>query len=126
MPRPNGTATSIATLPITTLPTKIVRRSKRDRRGNQPVSLSNPKSQSIALRKLIVPLSRANRMSRLITIDVMAAAWKTTRIMRSRRRRRRLPCRSWIVSMVGGIVSQRRNERRGRPPRGEQDGRPRA
>ena len=48
VPSPNGTATSIATAPITTLPTTIVRRSKRSRRGNQPVSVSSPKSQSIS------------------------------------------------------------------------------
>ena len=46
-PRPNGTATSMATAPMITLPTTIVRRSKRSRRGNQPVSVSTPKSQSI-------------------------------------------------------------------------------
>ena len=100
MPRPNGTATSMATDPMITLPTKIVRRSKRSRRGNQPVSVSRPKSQSMRRMKLIAPRTSTTRINTLMTMEVIAAAWKTTRIARSRRRRFELPCRSPIVSII--------------------------
>ena len=100
MASPNGTATSIATDPMITLPTKIVRRSKRSRRGNQPVSVSRPKSQSMRRMKLIAPSTSTYRISRLMAIDATAASRKTTRIVRSRLRCLRLPRRSWIVSVM--------------------------
>ena len=83
-----------------TLPTKIVRRSKRSRRGNQPVSVSTPKSQSMRRMKLIAPSTSTYRISRLMAIEATAASRKTTRIVRSRLRCLRLPCRSWTVSVI--------------------------
>ena len=82
-----GTATNMAMTPIMTLPVKIVSRSKRSRRGNQPGALLEsrrmPKSQPIDRKKSMVPRAKTNKISALTMIVTSADPPNNRRMRRS-------------------------------------------
>ena len=98
VPRPRGTATIMANRPMTMLPSTMVRRSKRSRRGNQPgAALSStkiPKSHPMERKKSIAPRNRTKRINALINTVTIAAPPRTTLMRRSRARRRGSPWKS--------------------------------